>query len=202
MASEKQVVLIFSMCDGAALAAAKTPALEKLFVKGAALTNVAIDGDVKARASIGAKEGETLWDAAAKAGFRVADYKKEHDMAVVEAGASAAAVEEALAGVLEVSGRTTIVALVARGLVVFYGPGFAKGKKIEKAVQPEVVAATVPYVADFPVPEQCEAAVCYAALKDVNYKLKEIQKLQTTIANIESALEAKTRKPWDKHDCA
>jgi len=103
---------------------------------------------------------------------------------------------------MDVARRSTVIAVVGDGAVVFYGPGFAKGKVIDKKFSPTCVAPTVSYVANFPVPAQCEGAVVYAALNDVNIKLKEMNKLKKAIQNMEAVMERKTRQPWDKHDCA
>lgn len=200
MASEKKVVLIFTDCDHAALSAASGPALGKLHAKGCLLSRVS--GGGKAAAASGAEQGETLWAAAERGGFVVAGPDAEFDMCVLDAPADAAGVETVVAPLLEWAGRSTLFALVARDSVLFYGPGIAKGGVVDTALDFSCVAPTVAYVADFPVPADCAGPVAYAALKDRNYKLEEMRRLQTTIANMESAMERKARRPWDKHDCA
>lgn len=205
MASDKKVILIFTSCDGKSVVSASTPALTKLLQKGALFTRVKSEGDVKTMAATGTYEGEsgeTLWGAAIAQGFVVAGIQGNYDMAVLDAGASAAEVETTMAEALEAADRATLIVLVASGAIVFYGPGIAKGKVVDSEICPCCVAPTVAYVANFPVPAQCAAPVAYAALKDINLKLREFQKLQETITNMEAAMERKSRQPWDKHDCA
>ncbi len=200
MASEKKVILIFSDCKSADVLSASTPSIKKLVEKGAVCSKVKCDGDVKTFAATGNEKGQTLWDAATANGFVVGTLKEAFDMCVLDTAAGA--LEAQLAEVLEVADRATLVVLVGKDVVVFYGPGIAKGKVIEAETCPCTVAATVAYVANFPVPENCEAPIAYAALKDINLKLAEIQKLQTAIKNMEAAMERGSRQPWDKHDCA
>ena len=202
MASDKKVILIFTGCEASAILNAGTPALTKFLGKGVSLTNVAAADNLKLAAAAGNKEGQTLWDAAEENDFVVAGLEKNFDMCVLDVDADAAKVEATLAQALEIAGRSTVVALVAPKLIVFYGPGFAKGKTIDAEYCPCTVAATVAYVANFPLPANCAAPVCYAALKDINYKFNEIKKLQESITNMEAAMERQSRKPWDKHDCA
>ena len=206
MASEKKVILVFTSCDGKAIASAGTPAIAKLLQKGALFSKVKTGGEVKTRAAAGAESGETLWDAAVAQGFVVGELpalaEGKADMAVIDAGAAPADVEKTMADVLEAADRSTLIVLVAAGAIVFYGPGIAKGKVVDKEICPCCVAPTVAYVANFPVPAQCGAPVAYAAFKDINVKLNEFKKLQETIVNMEAAMERKGRQPWDKHDCA
>jgi hypothetical protein len=202
MASEKKVILVFTACDGKSLGASAGPSLAKLLQKGTLFSNVTAGADRKAAAAAGAKAGETLWDAAVAQGFVVGDLKKNFDMCVLDAGPAAADVEKVMADVLETADRSTLIVLVAAGAIIFYGPGIAKGKVVDRETCACVVAPTVAYAANFPVPAQCEAPVAYAAFKDINYKLNEFKKLQETINNMEAAVERKGRQPWDKHDCA
>ncbi len=204
MASDKKVILIFSGCDAAALSTSSAPETAKLFQKGAYLKNAKACAatDIKTLAGAGSSSGETLWQAAEAAGYTVAGLDKEFDMCVLEAGPAQADVEKALAAALEAADRSTLLALVAKDGIVFYGTGIAKGVVIEKDACHCCVAPTVAYVANFPVPAQCEAPIAYAALKDINLKLNEINKLKESIHNMEAAMERKARQPWDKHDCA
>ncbi|MBO4317359.1 MAG: hypothetical protein J5855_03660 [Mailhella sp.] len=202
MASDKKVVLLFTGCEASAILEAGTPALAKLLGKGVALTNVSAAENFRQAAAAGNKDGQAIWEAAEDHDFVVTGLSENFDMCVLDAEADAASVEAAVAGILEVAGRNTVVAHVAPKLIVFYGPGFAKGKSIDAEYCPCTVAATVAYVANFPLPANCAAPVCYAALKDINYKFNEIKKLQESITNMEAAMERQSRKPWDKHDCA
>lgn len=205
MASEKKVILIFTPCDGAALMAAQSPALVKSCQKGTVLKNL-VGADVKALAATGASVvtpgAENLWDAAKANDFVVGALDESFDMCVLEAGAAAADVEAVLASAQNVADRTTLIVVVARDAAIFHGNGFAKGHVVEAAMPAGCVAATVAYITDFAVPAACVAPIAYAALKDVNYKLKEVRRMRDEVKNMEAAMERKTRQPWDKHDCA
>ncbi len=203
MAFTKKTVLLFSTCDGRDLRAAAGPALEKLLQKGVVFNHVATEGDLKTLAATGAKSGETLGDAATAQGLAVTDkLEGDFDLCVLDAGATPGDVEKAVAAALDCDERTPVIALAAPGLLVFHGPGFAKGKEVESAVCPCVTAPTLACAANLPLPAQCVAPVAYAAFKDINIKFQEIRKLHSTIANMEAAMERKSRQPWDKHDCA
>ena len=89
-----------------------------------------------------------------------------------------------------------------KGLFVMHGPGLKKGYRLQRNMWLNDVAATVCYLLDLPVPEQCEGAVLYQAFKDPNFKLKEINKLRDALGRMETAVARQEREPWDKHDCA
>ena len=207
MASDKKVVLIFSGYEGKSLGDASTPGLSRLLQKGTLFTNTICTGhshgaSVKTLAASGAEQGETLWEAAEARGLSVGALTEPFDMCVLDISAEEQELEKTVSEVLEVADRSTLIVLLTHGAMVFCGPGIAKGKVVTKETCPCVVAPTVAYVADFPVPAGCEAPIAYAALKDINLKLNEIKKLNDTIANMEAAIERKARQPWDKHDCA
>lgn len=202
MASEKKVILVFAACDCEVLMAAQSPALAKCCQKGTVLKHLC-GADIRGLAITGGTVGgETLWDAAKANDFVVGTLNEPFDMCVLEGGASAAEVETVLASAQEVSDRTTLIVIITRDGAIFHGNGFAKGHVVEEELPAGCVAATIAYIADFAVPANCVAPVAYAALKDVNYKLKEIRRMREEVKNMEAAMERKTRQPWDKHDCA
>lgn len=202
MASDKKVVLVFTNATGSELSAAPLPALSKLFSKGTFLSQVSGSGNPKTCAAAGATSGETLWDAAAKADFTVGTEFEKSDLCVFDAVDAAGGVDALLAPILEAANRSTLIVLIAADAVLFYGVGIAKGKILSEPMDFTCVAPTVAYVADLAVPAQCTAPVAYAVLKDINFKLQEVRRLQTSITNMEAAMEHKSRQPWDKHDCA
>ena len=202
MESYEKAIIIFSGCESKAMTESSSPAIAKLLRKGTLLKNVSREGDIKTQAAAGAGTGETIWEAAATHGFVVGGLDEQFDMAVLDAGASVGELEDAVIKTMEAASRTTVIAVVLAGGIVFYGLGFAKGKTVEDEYTPCCVAPTVAYVANFPVPAQCRGAVAYAALNNINLKLKEITKLKGAIKNMEVAMERKARQPWDKHDCA
>jgi len=89
-----------------------------------------------------------------------------------------------------------------RGLFAMQGPGIPKGLKLERTVWLTDLVPTICYIMDWPVPEQSEGAIVYQALKDPNFKMKEINKLEDGISRMQTALARQDREPWDKHDCA
>jgi len=126
------------------------------------------------------------------------------DLAVADIGAPQGdALETAVARILAVANRRTLVVLAADNLLAFYGLGVDPKKgRIERPAAARDVVPTVCYIADLPVPEDCTGAVIYQVLKDLNMKAKELGKLQEAIRRMEAALQRDNREPWDKHDCA
>lgn len=68
-----------------------------------------------------------------------------------------------------------------RGLLIISGPGVKKGEILERNVSLMDVVPTICYLADLPVPAQCEGAVIYQSLEDPNAKSKEVQLLQRLV---------------------
>lgn len=89
-----------------------------------------------------------------------------------------------------------------KGLLTMTGPGMKEGYRLKRTVWLTDIVPTICYLLDLPVPEQAEGAVIYQALKDPNFKLKELQKLKDGLARMETALQREHRKPWDKFECA
>ena len=191
MASYEKAILVFTGCDSKAITGASSPAIGKLLRKGVLLNNVSGIGDIKTLAASGAEGGgETLWDAAVAKDFVVGELGEEFDLAVVEAGNSVDELENSMAQTLGVAGRSTVVAVIGDGTVVFYGPGFAKGKVIDKKFSPHLRGPNRGLCGQTSrFRPQCEGVVAYAAFNDVNIKLKEINKLK-------SALQKTWRRPW------
>lgn len=89
-----------------------------------------------------------------------------------------------------------------KALLTLTGPGIRKGQRLERTCNIIDVVPTICYLLDFPVPAQTEGAVIYQALKDPDFKSKEIEKLRSGLARMETALQRGERQPWDKHECA
>ncbi len=125
-------------------------------------------------------------------------------VALLELGnADAAGLDAALATVLDLADRRTLVVFVAGEAVHFYGQGVnSKAGNIEREAFARDIVPTVAYLADTTVPADCTGAVLYQALKDPNLKMKEIAKLKEALGRMEAALQRDNREPWDKHDCA
>jgi len=89
-----------------------------------------------------------------------------------------------------------------KALLTFTGPGIKKGYCLERTCNIIDIVPTICYLLDLPVPAQAEGSVIYQALKDPDFKLKEIEKLKSGLARMEIALQRNERQPWDKHECA
>jgi hypothetical protein len=131
-------------------------------------------------------------------------FEGEGALALVELGNVAGdALENALTQVSDAADRRTLIVLATDGGLFISGFGInKKAGAIDRKVQAADIIATICYVADLPIPEDCTGGILYQALKDPNMKLKEIKKLQDAIGRMEIALQRDKREPWDKHDCA
>jgi hypothetical protein len=89
-----------------------------------------------------------------------------------------------------------------KGLLSFTGPGVKKGYRLERTCNIIDLVPTVCYLLDLPLPPKAEGAVLYQVLKDPDFKSKEIEKLKSGLARMETALQRGERQPWDKHECA
>lgn len=125
-------------------------------------------------------------------------------LAIVDLGApDAAQLDMALERIMEVADRSTLTILVGDSVLAFHGLAIdAKLGSIDRSARPADVVATLAYIADRPLPADCQGAVLYQVLKDVNWKLKEISKLYEALSRMEAALQRGDQEPWDKHDCA
>lgn len=203
MASAKKLILVFTDCGAKSIAGSSSPLTSKFVQKGCYFSNVPGDASAtKAKAAAGAPSGQTIWDAAKAQGLVMDSLVEEFDICVLDVGGSTDDVEKVLKEVLDVAGRVGVIALVAGGRIFFYGPDIAKGKVVDTETSAQVVAPTLAYLANFPMPDNRVAPVTYAALKDINFKFNEIKKLQSAVINMEAAMERKSRQPWDRHDSA
>ncbi|MHB1132771.1 MAG: alkaline phosphatase family protein [Chloroflexota bacterium] len=60
-------------------------------------------------------------------------------------------------------------------LFMMTGPGVKKGEIVERTIWLQDVVPTICYLADLPVPAQCEGSIVYQALEDPNLKLNELE---------------------------
>lgn len=191
MAEKKALIVI---APAAQLSGAS---VEKMLKKGAAFTNFSA-GDV-IDAAVAAETVTSLQpqDVAAAVEGGVA-------LGVVTlAGADAAALDSALATVLDAADRKTVIALVAKDALVLHGAGInAKAGSVARPACAKDVIPTLAYITDFPITDACTGSILYQALKSPNLKLDEITKLKEALIRMEGALARDNREPWDKHDCA
>jgi predicted AlkP superfamily phosphohydrolase/phosphomutase len=76
-----------------------------------------------------------------------------------------------------------------RSLFLLYGPGVKKGVTVERTIWLQDVVPTLCYLADLPVPEQCEGAVVYQALEDPNQALNRYAALQRRYEKMRKSLD-------------
>ena len=169
----------------------------KLLKKGALVSSytagTVLDGSVAADSITKAQPADVA-----------AAIEKGDALIVVDLGAAdTAALDAALEVVLEAADRRTVVTVVAKGAVAFFGMGInGKAGTVSRAAKAGDVLPTLAFVADLPLTETCTGAIIYQALKSPNLKLEEIGKLKEALVRMEGALARDNREPWDKHDCA
>ncbi|MHC1713257.1 MAG: hypothetical protein AB9872_14005 [Solidesulfovibrio sp.] len=192
--AEKKVILLLA---GEVPVEASGDSFKKFKKKAVVVTNYTA-GDVagEARRVPGAVMagigdlGKTLEDGAA--------------LVLVELGdVDSAGLDEAVAKALEAADRRTLILLVAKNILAFYGLGInTKLGAIDRLAQARDVVPTLAHIADLPVPDDATGAILYQVLKETNLKLTELAKLKEALARMEAALQRDNREPWDKHDCA
>jgi hypothetical protein len=193
MAEKKALIVLAPAAD----IGCHCPALEKFMKKGALFTDY-VNGDLA--------EAETLGETAPRLRPEdiTAESQKERPICIVDLGsADAAALDAALADILDSIDRKTVVAVSARNGLAFYGTGInSKAGSLQRSCHARDILPTLAYIADFPITNACTGAILYQALKSPNLKLEEIGKLKEAIVRMEGALARDNREPWDKHDCA
>jgi len=106
------------------------------------------------------------------------------DLAFVGIGAQAGgarAVDQALGAIFGVADPETLRVLVAipaaggEGLAVLAGAGVLQGKSVRRPLELPDLAPTICYVAELPVPAECEGGIVYQALADPDGKVFELQ---------------------------
>ena len=79
-----------------------------------------------------------------------------------------------------------------RGLFIMAGPGVKKGEVLKRSVWINDVVPTICYLAELPVPKDCEGAIIYQALENPDAKMKELRSLR---ANVERYKKLVQRPP-------
>ncbi|MCL5109214.1 MAG: alkaline phosphatase family protein [Chloroflexi bacterium] len=74
-------------------------------------------------------------------------------------------------------------------LFIMAGPGVKKGEVVERTVWLTDVVPTACYLADLPVPAQCEGSVVYQALEDPDARVKELQSLRRNVERLKRMVE-------------
>lgn len=125
-------------------------------------------------------------------------------LGVVDLGAAdTAALDAALATILDAADRKTVLAVAAKGALALHGSGINnKAGSLQRAASAKDIVPTLAYITDFPITTECSGAILYQALKSPNLKLDELTKLKEALIRMEGALARDNREPWDKHDCA
>ena len=201
MANGKNLIWIFANCKASEIIAASSEHIAKIKEKGTVLSQVKATADFKKEAASAGTQGKTIWEVSKEENLVIGTLDEQFDVCVIDVD-SCVALEFELAKIMEKIDRRSILCVQADGGAILYGSGIAKGKSIDKEVSAASVGVTLSYVVNLPMPEDCVAPVVFAVLKDINLRFKEVNKLYTTIDNMESAMERKSRQPWGKHDCA
>ncbi|MHB1414723.1 MAG: alkaline phosphatase family protein [Chloroflexota bacterium] len=74
-------------------------------------------------------------------------------------------------------------------LFILKGPGVKQGVEIERTVWLTDIVPTLCYLAELPVPKQCEGAVVYQALADPDAQVKELQSLRRNVERLKRMVE-------------
>lgn len=200
MATGKKALIVFTSMSADELRASEDPHIVKIRQKGA-LAPLKVEKDLKTEAGAGSAGGQTIWDAARAEGFVVEPMGAGTDMAVVDASTEAE-VSAALAQAFDTGCKKLLIVVACPTLAIFYGLGVERGVELDKPVPAASIAPTLAWLGDFPLPAQVEAAVAYPVLKGLNFKMREVHKLNDSMNAMMTAMERNNRKPWDKHDCA
>ncbi len=192
MAEKKALVVLAPAAELGAGAA-----IEKLLKKAALFSNYS-SGDIIDTA-VAPEVVSNLQPAEVGAAF-----EKGLALGVIDLGAAdTAALDAALAVILDASDRRTVIAVVTKTTLALYGTGInGKAGSIDRSANARDIVPTLAYIADFPITNTCTGAILYQALKSPNLKLDETTKLKEAITRMESVLARDNREPWDKHDCA
>ena len=193
MAEKKALIIAAKNADIAGGGAG----LDKLLKKAAVFKNF-ISGDV-AGSAVADETVTRLQPADVEAAV-----EKGVALGIIDLGdADSAALDAALATVLDGVDRKTVIAVAAKNALALYGAGVnGKAGELERAATAADILPTLAYIADFPITGDCTGAILYQALKSPNLKLEEIGKLKEALVRMEGALARDNREPWDKHDCA
>ena len=171
--------------------------IEKLLKKGALFSNFTAGDVIDAAVTADTVTSLQVQDvAAAIEGGLV--------LGVVDLGAAdTAALDAALATILDAADRKTVLAVAAKGALALHGSGInSKAGAIQRPASARDIVPTLAYITDFPITTECCGAILYQALKSPNLKLDELTKLKEALIRMEGALARDNREPWDKHDCA
>ncbi len=76
-----------------------------------------------------------------------------------------------------------------RSLFILSGPGVKQGEVIKRTIWLHDVVPTLCYLADLPVPAQCEGAIVYQALEDPDLKKHECESIQRRYEKMRKSLD-------------
>ncbi|MDA8219337.1 MAG: alkaline phosphatase family protein [Dehalococcoidales bacterium] len=74
-------------------------------------------------------------------------------------------------------------------LFILKGPGVKQGVEIERTVWLTDIVPTLCYLAELPVPKQCEGSIVYQALADPDAQVKELQSLRRNVERLKRMVE-------------
>ncbi len=76
-----------------------------------------------------------------------------------------------------------------RSLFILSGPGVRQDVVLERTIWLQDVVPTLCYLADLPVPQNCEGAIVYQALEDPNQALNRYQSLERRYEKMRKSLD-------------
>ncbi len=190
--AEKKAIIVLAPAAGLA-----GTAVEKLLKKGARFTNFTagtVVDDAVAKETVTFLQPQDV-AAAVEGGV---------DLGVVDLGnADSAALDAALAVILDAVDRKSVVAVVTKEGLVLHGNSInGKAGDVTRAANANDIIPTLAYITNLPITDACTGAILYQALKNPNLKLDEVTKLKEAVIRMEGAIARDNREPWDKHDCA
>lgn len=99
-----------------------------------------------------------------------------------EPGSTAQAIDKAIAEIMGVADPETLAIVIGLpeeergyGFIALAGPGVKKGAFLKRTIGLEDVVPTLCYLAELPVPADCEGGIVYQALEDPDIKIKELR---------------------------
>jgi predicted AlkP superfamily phosphohydrolase/phosphomutase len=76
-----------------------------------------------------------------------------------------------------------------RSMFILAGPGVKQGAELERTIWLTDIVPTLCYLAELPVPLQCEGAVIYQSLEDPDAQVKEMQALRRNVERLKRMVE-------------
>lgn len=200
MRKERKIIWIFVECTLKEILQIRTPNISKMYEKGTVLSHILSQGNMKKEAGAAGTENETIWELARNEGLLVAPYTEPFDLCVMELK-TCVDLESELNTIMKNPPRYTIICINAMDSAIIYGSGIARAKRIDTPFPAGAIGSSLAYIANFPMPEDCEAPIIFPVLRDINRRFREYAKLHTLIDSTLHLLDRNVRPAWIKHGC-